>query len=348
MKNVLEEIVRNQHIVLQWRINWIASWMILESSEVKNFLSWRVSTVLKYFLVASACCHLALPYIIRPILRILKFIPKIILQSPEFYRTIFSSRYFSVSKKSVYSFCHWVSLIELSSWFNIHPFSFKNMYCPWRWARSGRSSRFCSSLWSACKRKYFRLRCRSLLLVVVVLVFDQVCDHLIQAMRNSDPRVSIVFVHTFNSDFHSVFTLWVTGCDFQYGSNFGVHSNPTSRVSWFLISWWSILTTCHWRCNLEELVSVFCHEVVSEFNGFQESCINTNLINGSGCESFSTRSLCFCNRCSCVGVSIEGVSVPTAKRGSDWSATTSNSLFLFDSYCTLHTNLRLLRRYWTD
>ena len=60
---------------------------------------------------------------------------------------------------------------------------------------------------------------------------DQVCDQFVQAMRNSDPRVRIFFVYRFNSDFHSIFTLKVTGCDFQYGSNFGVPLNPTFRVS---------------------------------------------------------------------------------------------------------------------
>ena len=32
---------------------------------------------MKSFLVASASCHVALPHIIRPILRVLKFVPKI-------------------------------------------------------------------------------------------------------------------------------------------------------------------------------------------------------------------------------------------------------------------------------
>ena len=58
------------------RINGIASWMSLKSSEIKNFLSWRVSTTLKSFLVASASLHLALPHFIRPILRVLKIVPK--------------------------------------------------------------------------------------------------------------------------------------------------------------------------------------------------------------------------------------------------------------------------------
>ena len=86
---------------------------------------------------------------------------------------------------------------------------------------------FAFSLGSACKRKFFRLRCRGLLLVVDVLLVDQVCDKFVQAMRKSDPRVRIVFVCRFNSNFHSMLTLQVTGCDFQHGSNFGVPSNPT-------------------------------------------------------------------------------------------------------------------------
>ena len=65
------------------------------------------------------------------------------------------------------------------------------------------------------------------LLVVVLLLVVQVRDQLIQAMRNSDPRVRIVFVHRLNSDLHSKFTLQATGCNFQYGPNFGVPFDPT-------------------------------------------------------------------------------------------------------------------------
>ena len=42
---------------------------------------------------------------------------------------------------------------------------------------------------------------------------------------------NLFFVHRFNFNFHSIFTLQVTGCDFQHGSNFGVPSNSTFRVS---------------------------------------------------------------------------------------------------------------------
>ena len=52
---------------------------------------------------------------------------------------------------------------------------------------------------------FFEVNLRGLLLVVVVLFVDQFRDQLIQAMRNSDPRVRIVFIYRFNSDSHSIF-----------------------------------------------------------------------------------------------------------------------------------------------
>ena len=45
------------------------------------------------------------------------------------------------------------------------------------------------------QRKIFELHFRGFLLVVVLLVFAEVRDQLIQAMRNSDRRVRIVFVY---------------------------------------------------------------------------------------------------------------------------------------------------------
>ena len=131
----------------------------------------------------------------------------------------------------------------------------------------------CFSPWSVCKSKYirfqrkcFRLHLRGLLLVVVVLCLDRVRDQFVQSVRNSDPRLRIVFVYRLNSNLYSIFTLQISGCDFQHGSNCGIPLNPTFRLSWFFISWQSVLTTCHWFCKLWELVSVLCHEVLSNFN----------------------------------------------------------------------------------
>ena len=247
----------------------LPSWMMLKSSEIKNFLSWRVSAILKSFLVSSAFCHCTLPLLIRPILWVLKFVPKKI--------NLLTSRIQSLHLLLVVndhdesqSFWHWESDIRISSWLNVSPTSFTDRHSSCGWASRGRSSWLCFSLWSACKSKYIRFQrgLRGLLLVVVVLFVDQVRDQLIQSMRNSDPRVRIVFVYRFSSNFHSIFTLQVAGCDFSHGPNFGVPSNPTFRVSWFFISWQSVLTTCHWFCELWELFSVLCHEVLSDFNCF--------------------------------------------------------------------------------
>ena len=66
----------------------------------------------------------------------------------------------------------------------------------------------CKSTCIRFQRKIVELHLRGFLLVIVVLlVVPQVRDQLIQAMRNSDPRVRIVFGYRFNSDFHSIFNL---------------------------------------------------------------------------------------------------------------------------------------------
>ena len=41
-------------------------------------------------------------------------------------------------------------------------------------------------------------------------------------MRKSNPGVSIVSAQRQNSDLDSMFTVQITGCNFQYGPNFGV------------------------------------------------------------------------------------------------------------------------------
>ena len=91
--------------------------------------------------------------------------------------------------------------------------------------------RHAKSKYTRFQRTIFELHLRSFMLfVVVVLLVAQVHDQPIQAMRNSDPRVRIVLVLKLNSNCHSIFTLWIAVCDFQYGSNNSVHSNPTFWV----------------------------------------------------------------------------------------------------------------------
>ena len=214
------------------------------------------------------------------------------------------------------------------------------------------SSWFCFSPLTACKskyfrlqRKYFRLRFRGLLLVVVVLFVDQVCDQLVQSMRNSDPRVRIVFVYRFNSNFHSIFTLQITGCDFQHGSNIGVPSNPNFRVSWFFISWQSVLTTCHWFCNLWELVSVLLSWSTLRLQ-YKSSSLDLVVEAFPLVPCASAIDFLMQEFQSKVWVSL---SISLLARKVDQIALPQQvSLFLFDKYCIPHTILRLLRRYWAD
>ena len=315
-------------IVLQWRINGIASWMTLKS--------WRVSAVLKYFLVASASCHLAQPTSSDQHWE----------HSNLFWRSSFSlqdsiapssSRGSSPCRRRVF-----VSLIELSSWFNINPFSFKNWYSPWRWTSSGRSSRLCFfSLASSCKRKYFRLRCGALLLDVVVLLVDQVCDQFVQVMRNSEPRVRIAFIYRFWFPLHIFLAsswLWLlTRVQFWCS----LQSNLSGQLICRLV------VTCTHNMSLAlqnvRLVSVFCHEVLSDLNSCQESCINTNLWSHDfvvrACISTNLyQSIClwklfhsffvllqyiFCARLSIENVGVVINKSAGAKNGSNCSATTS-------------------------
>ena len=72
-------------------------------------------------------------------------------------------------------------------------------------------------------------------------------------MRKSYPWVRIVSVHRHNSDINSLFTLQATGCNFQFGPNFGVHSDPTFRFRCFFVSRQSVLTTGHCIWELWEL-----------------------------------------------------------------------------------------------
>ena len=149
-----------------------------------------------------------------------------------------------MTKKTTQLFWHWVSDGRIILWFNIGPSSFSHGYSCCGWAGRNTSLWFCFSLWSARKSKYirfqrtiFELHLRGFLLVVVVLLVAQVFDQLFQAMRNSDPRVRIVLVYGLNSNFHSIFSPSVAGCDFQYGPNCGVPSDPTLRFRCIFVSW---------------------------------------------------------------------------------------------------------------
>ena len=61
MINELEEVVGNQHVVQQRLIHRILSRVTLDSSEVKNFCTIRISTKLKSLLVFRACFQMIYP-----------------------------------------------------------------------------------------------------------------------------------------------------------------------------------------------------------------------------------------------------------------------------------------------
>ena len=49
-------------------------------------------------------------------------------------------------------------------------------------------------------------------------------------MRESDPGVSVVSTQRHNSNRNSMFTVQITGCNFQYEPNFGVSLDPAFRL----------------------------------------------------------------------------------------------------------------------
>ena len=90
MVNKLEESTLNHYIVLQWRINKIASWMSLKSSET-NHCSWSNSAVLESSFISSSCCQACFPSTVRPMNRLWELVLKIFFHSPEINRSIFFS-----------------------------------------------------------------------------------------------------------------------------------------------------------------------------------------------------------------------------------------------------------------
>ena len=67
----------------------------------------------------------------------------------------------------------------------------------------------------------------------------------------------------------------VTGYNFQYGPNLGFPLDPSFWLWCSFFSWKSVFTTGHWICELWEFCSIFRHEILSDFNNIQESCIYT-------------------------------------------------------------------------
>ena len=115
-------------------------------------------------------------------------------------------------------------------------------------------------------------------------------------MRNSDPGVSIVSVQRTNSDLNSVLTVQATGCNFQYGSNFGVPLGSILLVVTLLRLLAKVYSRQAAAQNCENSAVSFVMKHCPILNNIQKSCIHTTFLNLSCCDDFSIRSPYCCNR----------------------------------------------------
>ena len=273
---MLEESALNYHIVLQWRINKIASWVSLKSSEVKDS-SWIISAVLISPFCSSSCCQTSFPSIIRPMRNLWKLTLKIFFNSPEMNRFIFFSLYLlRMTKKMDYFLRNFVcreresdSLVQYQStflrsseWCSMNSWQvlfFVVLLVPLIGMQnpSSFSCNACSSSWSSGTSV-------SLLFESITNLFDP-WEILSQEWVLSSLRDQ-------NSYLDSMFIRQATGRDFQHGANFCVSLDPSSWLWWSIFSWKSVFTTGH--C-IKLFSSVFSHEILSNFNNTQKSCIHT-------------------------------------------------------------------------
>ena len=128
-----------------------------------------------------------------------------------------------------------------------------------------------------------------------------------------------------------MFTLYVTGCDFQYGSNFADLSSRGEMYARHVTG----------SANCKNSSVCFVMKCCPTSTIFRNPTSVQIYINWSVCGRFSTRSLCFCNTFSCARISIEDVGViinksAGAKNGSDCSATTGLRVLDWQILCSSH------------
>ena len=178
--------------------------MTLKSSEIKNFLSWRTSTILVSFLVSSSSSH---------------------FHSSTFHQTNIENSQIR-SEDNLFSLQN--SIAPSSSrgglpWRRrvLSRFDTGYKYSSCRWAGRSTSSWSCFSLWSARKSKYIRLNANSSNFISEVSCSLSSRCLLLKSVTNlfkpweilTHEWELIVFVYRFNSNFHSIFTLQVAGFD---------------------------------------------------------------------------------------------------------------------------------------
>ena len=116
------------------------------------------------------------------------------------------------------------------------------------------------------------------------------------SMRNSDPRVRIVSVHRHSSDLNSVLNVQATGCNFQYGPNFGVPFYPSFWLWRFFVSWQSVFTRQATARNCENSAMSFVMKYCPISTTVSNPASIQNLLKLSCCDRFSIRSPYCCNR----------------------------------------------------
>ena len=158
-------------------------------------------------------------------------------------------------------------------------------------------------------------------------------------------------VYKFISNSHSIFTLQVTGCDFQHGFNFGVPSNPSGLVdSSSRGKVYSQHVSGSVNCKNSSVCFVMKYCPTSTVSGILHK--NKSLSIGPVVQAFPlvlcTSAIKFLVQVSQSSVWVSLSMILLARTMGRISLSQQVSLCLFDRYCTIHTILRLLRRYSAD
>ena len=218
--------------------------MSLKSTEVKNS-SRIIRAILISSFGSSACSQTSYPSIIGPNLYLWMMISKIEFSCKIQLLHRLPSVTF-VSKKIDHFLRNVVRGKILFWWFNVNPSSFMYWYgccctnvCPRLW--------FCFWRWPLCKHLdaclCTRSSCGSAGICVVLIWIGHIFN---RSIRNSDPRMRIVFIHRQDSIFNSIFEVLKTGRDFQYKPNSHVSLNPSFCLRSWIISRQSVFATSHW------------------------------------------------------------------------------------------------------
>ena len=182
----------------------------------------------------------------------------------------------------------------------------------------------------------------------------QIRDQFTWAMRDPDPGVRIVFIRRSNSDLNSIFTVQTTGYNFQYGSSFGVASDPTKWFRCFFLYWQRVYSRqATASVNCENYAVSFVMKYCPISTTLKKPPTIQNLLSLSRCDNFSIRSLYCCNK---KDLCEHGDHNPKALLSWSILARMRNSIVLpqpvapydRERFRILHTFMRLLRKDWAD